>query len=138
MTRIPINDKVTRDIEINVDITFRDFVSRICANMGIDPATAKIGWKSSDDLKRAPARQLDNEGDLKSAFRGLLKMQRSTRRTKEAVMFISHVVSPFQNSNMLKCFFITFFNRLRILSLLRHQRRRLMGIEPQILQIVKN
>ncbi|KAF8799498.1 hypothetical protein BYT27DRAFT_7176287 [Phlegmacium glaucopus] len=91
LTRIPINDKVTRDIEINVDITFQDFVSRICANMGIDPATAEIGWKSSDDLKRAPARQLDNEGDLKSAFRDLLKMQRSTRRTKEVVMFISHV-----------------------------------------------
>ena len=138
LTRMTINNKITRDIKNNVDITFQDFVSCICANMGINPATDKIGWKSSDDLKCAPAQQLDNESDLKNAFCDLLKMQSSTQRTKEVIMFISHIISPFQNSDMLNDFSVTFCDFLRILSLLRHQRRRLMGIKPQILHITKN
>jgi hypothetical protein len=93
LTRIPINNKATRDIEINVDITLQDFVSCMCANMGLDPTTAQIGWKSNDDAKRAPARQLATEDDLKTAFRDLLKLKNSTRRTKEVVMHIIHLVS---------------------------------------------
>ncbi|KAF8811481.1 hypothetical protein BYT27DRAFT_7277025 [Phlegmacium glaucopus] len=91
LTRIPINDgKATRDIEINIDIPLQDFVSRMCANMGLDPTTAEIGWKSGDDAKRAPARQLATEDDLKTAFRDLLKLKNNTRRTKEVVMHIIH------------------------------------------------
>ena len=93
LIRIPINNKATRDIEIDVDITLQDFVSRMCANMELDPTTAQIGWKSNDDAKRAPARQLATEDDLKTAFRDLLRLKNYTRRTKEVVMHIIHLVS---------------------------------------------
>jgi hypothetical protein len=66
ITRIPINNKATRDIEIDVDITLQDFVSRVCTNMGLDPATAQIGWKSYDDAKHAHAQQLATEDKLLS------------------------------------------------------------------------
>ncbi len=90
---MPINDKATRDIEINTTgLTLQDFLSRVCANMGLDETTAPIGWKSNDDPKRAPARQLGTEDDLKSAFRDLIKMKNNSRRTKEVVMYIIHLV----------------------------------------------
>lgn len=100
LTRIPINNKATRDIEIDVDITLEDFVSRMCANMGLDRTTAQIGWKSNDDAKRAPARQLATEDDLKSCFRDLLKLKNNTRRTKEVVMHIVHLVSHLSESDL--------------------------------------
>ncbi len=43
LVRMQISDKATRDIEINTDITLQDFVSRVCANMGLDEKTAQIG-----------------------------------------------------------------------------------------------
>jgi hypothetical protein len=93
LTHIPVEGNLTKDVPINIDITFQDFVSRMCAIMGIDPTTAKLGWKSSDDTQRAPARQLVNEDDLKNAVCDILKMQSSTRRTKQVVMRISDAVS---------------------------------------------
>ncbi|KJA13537.1 hypothetical protein HYPSUDRAFT_151502 [Hypholoma sublateritium FD-334 SS-4] len=88
---MPINDKATRDIEINTSITLQDFVSHVCANMGLDKTTAQIGWKSNDDPKCAPACQLGTEEDLKSAFRNLIKMKNNLRQTKEGVMYIIHL-----------------------------------------------
>jgi len=93
LTRIPINDNATKDIEIDVDITLQDFVGLMCANMGLNPTAAKIGWKSNDDAKRAHARQLVTEDDLKTALCDLLKLKNNTRRTKEVVMHIIHLVS---------------------------------------------
>ena len=79
LTHIPINDgKATRDIEININISLQDFISHMCANMGLDPTTAEIGWKSGDDTKRTPTQQLATEDDLKTAFCDLLKMKNST------------------------------------------------------------
>jgi hypothetical protein len=93
LTRVPISGgKATKDIEINVNITLQDFTSRMCANMGLDPATAQIGWKTLDDAQRMPAQQLATEDDLKNAFRDLLKLKNSTRRKKEVVMLIIHLV----------------------------------------------
>ena len=101
LTRIPINGgKATKDIEINVDITFQDFISRMCANMDLDPTTAQIGWKTLDDAQRMPARQLASDDDLKNAFRDLLKLKNNPRRKKEVVMLVIHLVS-LQVSNIL-------------------------------------
>jgi hypothetical protein len=86
LTRIPINDNATKDIEIDVDITLQDFVGLMCANMGLNPTAAKIGWKSDDDGNHAPARQLVTEDDLKTAFCDLLKLKNNNRRTKDVVM----------------------------------------------------
>jgi hypothetical protein len=133
LTRIPINDKATKDIEIDVDITLQDFISRMCANMGLNPMTAQIGWKSNDDAKRAHARQLATEDDLKTAFGDLLKLKNNTRRTKEVVMNIIHLVS-----HPLWCIVITSLILLRTRSQSKLQRRRRMETAPQILLIVKN
>lgn len=94
-TRVPVTvngNKSTRDIEIQPDISREDFVSRICAHMGLDPATAQLGWKSNDDPQRAPARQLASDDDLTQAFTALIKMKNSRRRQKEVVMLIVHLV----------------------------------------------
>jgi hypothetical protein len=92
LTRIPINDNATKDIEIDVDITLQDFVGLMCANMGLNPTAAKIGWKSNDDAECAPARKLVTEDDLKAAFCDLLELKNNTRRTKEVFMHIIHLV----------------------------------------------
>jgi hypothetical protein len=70
---IPMNDKSTKDIDVPVDIPHEDFISRVCAVMNLDVATAELGWKSNDYPKRDPARQLAMENDLRDAFHVLVK-----------------------------------------------------------------
>ena len=135
LTRIPINDKATRDIEIDVDTTLQDFVSRMCANMGLDPNVTEIGWKSNDDLKRTAPRELRTEDDLKNAFCDLLKLKNNRRRTKEVFMQIFHLVSYLW---YFESYVLRSFIRLRILCQLKLQRRRVMEIELQTLPIMTN
>jgi hypothetical protein len=94
VVRIPVNDKSTKDIDIPVDIPYDDFVSRVCAAMNLTPATAELGWKSIDNAKRDPARQLATENDLRDAFHVLVKAKKNTRRKKEVVMQMVHLVRP--------------------------------------------
>ncbi|EDR07198.1 uncharacterized protein LACBIDRAFT_328214 [Laccaria bicolor S238N-H82] len=91
VVRIPVNDKFTKDIDIPVDIPYNDFVSRVCASMNLNPATAELGWKSIDDAKRDPARQLTTENDLQDAFHVLVKAKKNTRREKEVAMQMVHL-----------------------------------------------
>lgn len=67
------------------------FISRMCANLDLDPATAQFGWKTLDDAQSTPARQLVTEDDLKNAFRDVLRLKNGPGR-KEAVMLIVHLV----------------------------------------------
>ncbi|PPQ81018.1 hypothetical protein CVT25_014526 [Psilocybe cyanescens] len=90
MTCIPVNNNATKDIEIEVDITLQDFLSCMCANMGLDPQTAQLGWKAPNDVKQGLARQLATEDNLKTAFHDLLKMKHSVCRMREVVMCIIH------------------------------------------------
>lgn len=92
VVRIPVNDKSTKDIDVPVDIPCEDFISRVCAAMNLDVTTAELGWKSNDDAKRDPARQLATENDLRDAFRMLVKTKNNTRRKKEVVMQMVHLV----------------------------------------------
>jgi hypothetical protein len=92
LVRMPVNDKVTRDIKFPVDIEHGDFISRICAVMNLNVATAQLGWKSNDDPKRNAARQLTTQDDLREAFRSLLKTRNNPRRQKDVVMLIVHLV----------------------------------------------
>jgi len=94
VVRIPVNDKSTKDIDIPVDIPHNDFISRVCAAMNLNAATAELGWKSIDDVKCDPARQLATENDLRDAFRVLVKAKQNTRRKKEVVMQMVHLVCP--------------------------------------------
>ncbi|PPQ92910.1 hypothetical protein CVT25_009181, partial [Psilocybe cyanescens] len=65
LTRMPVNDNLTRDIEIDVGITFQDFV----------------GLRRRS--KTCTARQLDNEDDLKNVFRDFLKNAKPTEAPKK-------------------------------------------------------
>ncbi|KIJ93283.1 hypothetical protein K443DRAFT_135080 [Laccaria amethystina LaAM-08-1] len=89
--RIPVNDKSTKDIDIPVDIPHDDFVSRVCAAMNLNAATAELSWKSIDNVKHDPAGQLATENDLRDAFRALVKAKNNTRRKKEVVMQMVHL-----------------------------------------------
>lgn len=75
VVRFPVNDKVTRDIEFSIDIPYHDFRDRIIASMGLDPATAVLGWKTSDQGKRAAAHELNNRFDMENAFGTILNIQ---------------------------------------------------------------
>ena len=83
-----------KDIDIPVDIPYDDFISHVCATMNLKAATAELGWKFINDAKCDPARQLATENDLQDAFRVLVKAKNNTRRKKEVVMQMVHLVSP--------------------------------------------
>ncbi|KAF8805111.1 hypothetical protein BYT27DRAFT_7105037 [Phlegmacium glaucopus] len=89
--RLPLNNKVFRDIKFPADIPRQDFFDRICANMGLDRATAQLGWKSNDEAKRARAHDLATNNDVDNAFNAILKMKNNTRRQKEVYMEIIHL-----------------------------------------------
>jgi hypothetical protein len=91
LTRIPINDNVTKDIEIDVEITLQDFVGLMCANMGLNPTAAKIGWKSMT-MRNVHPLESWTEDDLKAAFCDLFELKNNTRRTKEVFKHIIHLV----------------------------------------------
>ncbi|PPQ87378.1 hypothetical protein CVT25_001996 [Psilocybe cyanescens] len=82
----PGNDKVTRDIEFQVDIPCHDFCDRIIASMNLDPATAQLGWKTSDEGKCAASHQLDTDSDIDNAFKTILSIQNNPCRRKEILM----------------------------------------------------
>jgi hypothetical protein len=95
ITRIPVivnGNKSTSDIELQPDLSHEDFLSRVCAHMGLNPATAQLGWKPNDEAQRAPARQLATDNDLTQAFTALVKKQSNPRRQKEVVMVIVDLV----------------------------------------------
>ncbi|KDR70485.1 hypothetical protein GALMADRAFT_214553 [Galerina marginata CBS 339.88] len=72
---LPVNDKVTRDIEFPVDIPYLDFCDRIMAALGVDPASAVLGWKTSNKGKRAAAHELGKDLDMEHAFNTILNIQ---------------------------------------------------------------
>jgi len=92
VVHIPVNDKSTKDIDIPIDIPYDDFISCVCAAMNLNAATAELDWKSIDDAKHDPARQLTTENDLRDAFHMLVKAKQNTRRKKEVVMQMVHLV----------------------------------------------
>jgi hypothetical protein len=91
--RVPTGCKVTRDIKFPIDISYQDFLDRICAAMDVDPNTTQLGWKSNDEPKRSPAHQLSTQTEMRDAFQKLLNMMRNPRRYKEVVMEVIHLVS---------------------------------------------
>lgn len=91
--RIPVNDKVDCDIDFPVDIPCCDFLDRIFATMGLDPRTAKLGWKTNDEGKRAQAHELETDEQIHKAFNTIADLQKSKRHQKEVYMLIVHLVS---------------------------------------------
>ncbi|KAJ6560058.1 hypothetical protein B0H19DRAFT_1069762 [Mycena capillaripes] len=77
------------------DILPADFLSRICANMELSVRDAQLGWKSSDDLKKAKPYPLESEDDVKAAFDHFRPILLSTRRVKKIWMdIINLAITP--------------------------------------------
>jgi hypothetical protein len=75
------------------DVIPGDFLARVCANMDVSRADAKLGWKASTDAKRSLARPLQNDNDVKAAFDYFCPIISSTRRTKKVHMLVVNLVS---------------------------------------------
>jgi hypothetical protein len=82
-----------RDIKFPIDIPYHDFRDHVIASMSLDPATAALGWKTSDQGKCAAARELNNHFDMENAFSTVLNIQDNPRRRREIVLEIVHLVS---------------------------------------------
>jgi hypothetical protein len=65
---LPVNDKVTRDIEFPSDIPCSDFRDRVMAAMNLNPATALLGWKTSDEPKHAATHELTTDSDIDNTY----------------------------------------------------------------------
>jgi hypothetical protein len=74
--------KVSRIVlRLPVDIPFEDFMSRVCARMGLDPRNANLGYKYPKDLRRSQWHALANEEDLRAAMdRGVGYIHRARKR----------------------------------------------------------
>ncbi|KAJ7709051.1 hypothetical protein B0H17DRAFT_916406 [Mycena rosella] len=78
-------------VVIPADIPADDFFSRIHARMNVDPATAILGWKESQERRRDPHRRLETAEDLGGAFKQLIALQKSSRRKKPVIMEIANL-----------------------------------------------
>lgn len=94
---LPVVSILTFDID---DIPEGDFLSRVCATIGVEQAKAKLGWKTCDDKKKAAYRRLETHEDVKHAFEVHRKMLDSKRREKAVYMEIANLVGHLhENSN---------------------------------------
>jgi hypothetical protein len=68
-------------LRLPVDIPFGDFMSRVCARMGLDPRNARLGYKYiGRDPRRNPWHALTNEEDLRAAMdRGVGYIRRARK-----------------------------------------------------------
>ncbi|KAK6984487.1 hypothetical protein R3P38DRAFT_3452347 [Favolaschia claudopus] len=66
-------------IIVPADLPPADFLSRMHAQMNVDPETAMLGWKEAQERCGDPYHRLSSEQDVKDAFRDLIKVQESTR-----------------------------------------------------------
>jgi hypothetical protein len=81
---------LTFDID---DIPQQDFLSRVCATVGVEQAQAKLGWKTCDDKKKAAYRCLATTDDVNHAFNIHRKMLDNKWREKPVYMEIVNLVS---------------------------------------------
>lgn len=78
-----------------INIPAADFFSRVYAKMNVDPTTAVLGWKESQDRRGDPYQSLTSSDDLANAFGRLVKIQNNTRRKKEVIMEVVNLVCSF-------------------------------------------
>ncbi|KAF8957716.1 hypothetical protein BDZ97DRAFT_1951097 [Flammula alnicola] len=76
------NGIVTRiTIRLETDLIFEDFISRVCANMDLDPAEAVLGYKFIGDRVSEPPHRLSNADELQAAMaKGIDKIRRARSR----------------------------------------------------------
>ncbi|KAJ7343023.1 hypothetical protein DFH08DRAFT_703643 [Mycena albidolilacea] len=71
-----------------------DFLARVCANMDVSQADAKLGWKASTNAERSLARPLHSDKDVKAAFEYFRPIISSTQRTKKVHMLVVNLAKP--------------------------------------------
>jgi hypothetical protein len=80
-------------LAFNIDILPGDFLSRICANMNLGVGEAQLGWKSSEDLKKAAPHRLRTDDDVTASLGHFKQILSNKRRTKKVWMEIINLVS---------------------------------------------
>lgn len=79
-------------LRLPVDIPFEDFMSRVCARMGLDPRNARLGYKYlAKDPRRSQWHALANEENLRAAMdRGVGYIRRA--RKHRVILEIENLV----------------------------------------------
>lgn len=78
-------------LRLPADISFDDFMSRVCARMGLNPRDARLGYKYPRDLRRSQWHALANEVDLRAAMdRGIGYIRRA--RKHRVILEIENLV----------------------------------------------
>ncbi|KAI6006008.1 hypothetical protein EDD15DRAFT_2359124 [Pisolithus albus] len=78
-----------------LDVDFKDFFSRVCAKMDLDPKVAELGYKYHTDRARDPPHQLSDSEQLSEAFeRGRQLMKRA--RGRQVILEIHNLCKPTQ------------------------------------------
>ena len=85
----PVVTILTLDIDY---MTEEDFLSQVCATVGVEREKAHLGWKSCDDKKKAAHQQLATHEDIKHAFLIHRKMLDSKHRERPVYMEIANLV----------------------------------------------
>lgn len=77
-----IGGEVSRiELRLPVNISFDDFMSRVCTRMGLDPQTARLGFKYPRDPRRGRWHDLASEEHLRAAMdRGVGYISRARKR----------------------------------------------------------
>lgn len=88
-----------REVIVRSTITHHEFLTKICGELGVSPDTAKLGWKASDELKRAMPRELQTPLQLETALTTLVKINRNPRRFRSIGMVIIHLVFIFLHTS---------------------------------------
>ncbi|KAF7977228.1 hypothetical protein HWV62_4323 [Athelia sp. TMB] len=89
-SRRPGDNIVVGMINFQLDIPPEDFLSRVCAQIGISREGARLGWKSQgDDKQRAPWHRLETHDDVRQTFAHFDKLKKDPRRRKAVVMEIA-------------------------------------------------
>ncbi|EJD44742.1 hypothetical protein AURDEDRAFT_166227 [Auricularia subglabra TFB-10046 SS5] len=76
---------VTGLIELSSGLDAHDFHLRICACMGVNPAAAELGWKTSKSAKRGPVQEFNTSKEVKAVIAqvaGALSRQRGGEEIK--------------------------------------------------------
>ncbi|KAJ7456408.1 hypothetical protein B0H11DRAFT_1739317 [Mycena galericulata] len=82
------NKQMKTQLVIPTNIPPHDFFSRIHARMNVDPATAILGWRESQERRKDAPHRLSNAEDLLDAFKRLTTLQNNSRRKKPVIMEI--------------------------------------------------
>jgi hypothetical protein len=80
-----------RELRIPSDLSFADFVSRVCANMDVKSEDTSIGYKYHNDRARDPPCQLGNEGEYAAMMAEMVRKV-LVARSRDPVLFIHNLV----------------------------------------------